>query len=586
MLGPVFSLELLLAVRRGRLNVFRCVYGGWWLLQLAVICVFLFQYEMDTASAGAVLGPFLQASFQVLVAQQFIFLVLATPAFVAGAITDEKSQGTLPHLLTADLSSWEIIMGKFLGRMAQVALLAVAGWPIVCFLAGYGHIGVPALLASALVAGVIFVVLGAASVWASVRSKQTRDAVLRVYAWSALAILTIWGGLEAIRTVAWRFKPGTPMRHRLSQMEGVLRYLDPLSVLDSVWGQDDLQEFFSRCRILLLVYGGMAVIFLTLAVWRFRSMYIRELTAAGRARRTWWRRTRREVDEDPIRWREATARGKVPRWLGLSLLAAVTCATSLAIHYSREPTLFAVQGVVFLFLASLVAGIRTSGAVTGERERQTWDSLLLTPLDTWDLILDNLHGTLDTLRPYFFAFAIPATLIALWTGIDAFVFTVTLHLLTWTAMYYMASTGLWCSVRAKGSWRSLLATLTTGYGYLLAILFLIALVYVWASCGIFVVVIFLLKLVGISATAGMSIVLSLLTSLIMSWFLWRASYPKLDKARAWVDEHERYGRTFVRSLSSALRKHYQHLEERRRHEDREPHMLTSPANVATERKAR
>jgi hypothetical protein len=95
MLGPVFSLELRLAVRRGRLNALRYVYGGWWVLQFALLFLMLFRSEIELASPRAGLGPFLNLSFQIFVAQHFIFLVLATPAFVAGAITDEKSQGTL-----------------------------------------------------------------------------------------------------------------------------------------------------------------------------------------------------------------------------------------------------------------------------------------------------------------------------------------------------------------------------------------------------------------------------------------------------------------------------------------------------------
>ena len=65
------------------------------------------------------------------------------------------------------------------------------------------------------------------------------------------------------------------------------------------------------------------------------------------------------------------------------------------------------------------------------------------------------------------------------------------------------------------------------------------------------------------------------------WLLWKASFPKLDKARAWVDEHERYGPTFVRSLASALRKHYQHLEEQRRAGNKtgQAQELAPPANV-------
>src|SRR5262249_23171901 len=146
------------------------------------------------------------------------------------------------------------------------------------------------------------------------------------------------------------------------------------------------------------------------------------------------------------------------------------------------------QGAVFLFLASFVAGIRSSGAVTGERERQTWESVLLTPLETWELIEDKVHGTLDALRPYFVAFAVPATVVAFWMGLDAATFVLALLLLTWTAMYFMAATGVWCSARSKSSWRSLVATLGTGYGYLLFILLLFGLVFLWASCGIGAVV--------------------------------------------------------------------------------------------------
>jgi ABC-type transport system involved in multi-copper enzyme maturation permease subunit len=567
MLGPVLFLELRLAVRRGRLNAFRSIYGGWWVLQFMVLFLGFSLSETQLGSPRA--GALLHLAFQIFVAQHFIFLVLATPAFVAGAITDEKSAGTLQHLLIADVTSWEMVIGKFLGRMAQVALMALVGWPLICFLGGYGHIGFAALLATALLTGLVLFVQGAASVWASVRSKQTREAVLRVYAWSAVVLLIVWGGLQGIQAVSWRYKPGSPIGQKLSQAEAVLRWLDPLSTLDSIWGQDDPREFFGRLQIMLLVYGGLGILCLALSVWQFRPMYIRQIEAAGRARRSWWKRTRREVDDDPVRWREAAPGGKLPRWLTVGILAALTCASSAAILYSREPTLFIFQGVVFLFLASLVTGVRASGAVSGERERQTWDSLLITPLDTWDLIMDKANGALDTLLPYFLAFAVPATLLALWTDIGAFIFTLSLLLLTWAAVYYMAATGIWCSVYSKGSWRSLVATLTTGYGYLLGILFLFALVYLWFSCGIGALVFFFLALVGLTNLSfAVAVALAMPTCLGISWFLWKASFPRLDKARAWVDEHERYGRTFVRSLASALRKHYQHLEEQRRAKNR------------------
>src|SRR5690242_2947922 len=124
MLGPVFFLELRLAIRRNRLSAFRYAYAGWCLLQFTLVFVLIFQSETQPASPGVGLSPAVIGSYHLLVGQHFVFFVLATPAFVAGAITDEKSQGTLQHLLTADLTTREIIIGKFLGRMAQVALVA------------------------------------------------------------------------------------------------------------------------------------------------------------------------------------------------------------------------------------------------------------------------------------------------------------------------------------------------------------------------------------------------------------------------------------------------------------------------------
>src|SRR5947209_16670182 len=111
MVGPVLHQELLLGSRRNRLHVLRWVYAGWLVLQ--VFYLFLqFQGEeysramarrfgggggpVNRASAPEVVGARFAEAF---VAQQLILLVLVTPPFVAGAITDEKRRGTLQHLL-------------------------------------------------------------------------------------------------------------------------------------------------------------------------------------------------------------------------------------------------------------------------------------------------------------------------------------------------------------------------------------------------------------------------------------------------------------------------------------------------------
>src|SRR5262245_58767197 len=104
MLGPVLYLEILLGGRGGRQAVFRWVYGAW-LVGLLLFYYGLYWVDYRT-SAGAqgpdpsATGRFVADFIELFVVQQFILVLLATPAVTAGAITDEKTRGTLQHLLT------------------------------------------------------------------------------------------------------------------------------------------------------------------------------------------------------------------------------------------------------------------------------------------------------------------------------------------------------------------------------------------------------------------------------------------------------------------------------------------------------
>jgi ABC-type transport system involved in multi-copper enzyme maturation permease subunit len=564
MVGPVFFLELLLGSRRGRLNTFRWVIAGWLVLQFALFFSILCQAEAEAAPAEE-MSQFINYYFQIFVAQHFILLLLATPVFVAGAITDEKASGTLQYLLTADLTSWEIVIGKFLGRMAQVALFGLVGWPLICFASGYGHLGMTAFLCTTLVLVLIFFALGAASIWASLRSKQTREAVLFIYLWIGTGALCIWGILAGIEATVWNFKPNSPVHLTLLRVSGVLSCLNPVHVLEPVWSRNDLHEFAGRLKITALFYGSVGALCLGWSVWRFRRTYLRQLETAGRPRKSRWTRATRAVDDEPIRWRERTAGRSLARWLWMGLIALLSAGSSAAIVYQDEPMLFLAQGFAVLVLASMVVGIRASGAVTGERERQTWDSLLLTPLETWEIIYDKVMGALDTLYPYLLAFGLPAVGLSFKAGPSAVTYTLSMLWLTWASMYYMGATGIWCSVRSGSSWRSLVTTLATGYGYGFVVLTLFALAYLWAGLVIGPVIAFFLLMIGIKdLTLGVVITTCIVSCVGLSWFLWRASDTKIAYARAWVETNERYGRTFVRSLSSALRKHYQRLEEQER----------------------
>ena len=119
MLGPVFYQEMLLGSRRSKLHVFRWVYAGLLVLELFVF-VLGFGFNLLITSGMRRHAPitefanFSRSYVEFMTGQHFILLMLVTPTVTAGAITDEKSRGTLQYLLTADLQPGEIVLGKMM----------------------------------------------------------------------------------------------------------------------------------------------------------------------------------------------------------------------------------------------------------------------------------------------------------------------------------------------------------------------------------------------------------------------------------------------------------------------------------------
>src|SRR5262245_54624093 len=131
MLGPVLRQEMLIGGRRHRLHLFRWIYAGW--LIVVVLSSFLLFTSEEVAMSQARLGgshladrhasapEVVGARFSgFFVWQQTWFVFLAVPVFAAGAIIEEKREGTLQYLLLSDLEARHIVLGKLVGRVVHV----------------------------------------------------------------------------------------------------------------------------------------------------------------------------------------------------------------------------------------------------------------------------------------------------------------------------------------------------------------------------------------------------------------------------------------------------------------------------------
>jgi ABC-type transport system involved in multi-copper enzyme maturation permease subunit len=569
MVGPVLHFEMMLGSRRGRQYIFRWIYAGWLCLQVFWFWVYYWLNHLTPLGKKEYDVPVVAEQFiQTFVIQQLILLLLITPVLTAGAVTDEKTRGTLQYLLTTDLLSWHIILGKLLGRLAQVGILALTALPLVCFLGMFAGVQPLALVSLVAVTILPLFALGSASILASVWCRQTRDAVLGLYAAATLFFLLLWlfGGT-------------------------FFDYLNPLFVLKPGWGSSvDLPLLAYRLGWSSVGWGCIAAVCLALSVWRMRPAYIRQLEGEGKKKKvTWWRVNRTTVTDNPIPWKERHVDGlaphnvlrRIPTWIAVLTVFVGTTASSLFILAMFLPgnlnleqvvqhlvhleitqavalispppagpspaPFFYRQSLFVMLIASLVVGIRCSGAISGERERQTWEALLLTPLTSRQLIRGKLWGIIGSSYLYLLAYAVPALSFAAVAGPTAFFWTVLWLAVTWLAMYFVGASGIWCSVRSRTSWRSLLGTIGIGYvGGTFVFLLTTPVIFVLAFIivlGLMAVDFYLQTGLGTSAANSFDTLfvpaLQIASCLALAGIFWGLAWFFITDAQKWVADRER-----------------------------------------------
>jgi ABC-type transport system involved in multi-copper enzyme maturation permease subunit len=498
MIGPVLYQEIVLGARRSRLYVFRWVFAGWLIINILWIAFVHMLNGKISPGGSRHFTEQVSADFAVsLVIQQYALVLLATPAIVAGAITDEKRNNTLHDLLVTDLLPWQIIVGKLVARMAQIWLLILTTLPLVAFLGvlgGMEPIGIVAVYVT-----LVFPIfgVGAASLLASVWTKQTRDAVLGVYLFALIAFVIC-------QLLAW---DGMPFLKHL---------FDPMYTLQPAWGKIDSlawNSFLWRILESAAAWGLLGTGCLVIASLRLRGAFVRQMENSSKKKsKRWWQFHRPPVSVEPIPWKERHVEGLaplpllrgIPRWMGVVLiftgtsilcflilisamtgtfsqnfqkvLALATAGEGQKLLATLEPAHddFYWLNVGAMFFFSLLIGIRCSGAVCGERERKCWDALLLTPLTEKELINGKLWGIINTCWPYYIAFLVPTLWGACLSDLSSWYFSGNPHFgaiaftviwagVTCLAMYFVGASGIWCSTRSKGTWRALLFTILWSY---------------------------------------------------------------------------------------------------------------------------
>ena len=190
LVGPLFRWELVRLARRGQDARARFILAAALFVALGLFTLLWFP-DAGLFGGGRSLSLQESARFGELfsvafVVSQLVVLALLTPAYAAGGISEEKERKTFVYVLVSDLTSREIFLGKFLGRLTFLLGVLFAGLPILAITQLYGGVSVHFLIAAYLVTTTTVVLLAAMSAAAAAAVNTYRGALFRAYGLTAL----------------------------------------------------------------------------------------------------------------------------------------------------------------------------------------------------------------------------------------------------------------------------------------------------------------------------------------------------------------------------------------------------------------
>ncbi len=493
--GPLFYPDLVRLARRGRSTLLRCTYA------VALFAALYYAYHLRFPQHDLLAAPFaspqslrvadmagLAAEFvrAILVIQTAAIFVL-TPAYLAGAIAEEREKRTLELLFTTHVSDREIVLGKLLARAAHLGGVLLAGLPLLAITQLWGGVDFRLLVAAYAAAGFNLLSVGAVCALCSVQSRSVTAGMFASYFATAMMLIPCFGlagtpigVFDALTARAQRgtwagaspsmppFPPPTPPA--------------PLDGLDVLIG---LMPSAGMNGIAFLGAVSLAV----LSLRPFEGMP--EAGAAGRSgpaprpvprvegwgpydhapRTVLTQFSRPPVGDWPLLWKEMYSadgtsltpeieRSLLKKWRTAALMFLLLGPVCLALRW-RAPE--ASKGLIYLGGLLLrvavvtsacawcvVLGFRAAAGVCRERDGRTLEGLLMLPESRWTVLGAKWLGPVLYGRGFGYLLAV-SVLAGLLGGVLHPLGALLLTAAMAAHVAFVASTGVWLSVASRNT---------------------------------------------------------------------------------------------------------------------------------------
>lgn len=449
-LAPLNPILLRVVTAGGRRLRHAFVRWGYLGLMIMVLLVSLVTSQPASSGSGTALSDFAKASSRVFSAISYVqlgMICLLAPVFCAAAITQERDSRTYNILLATPLTNAQIVLGSLFSRLYYVVALLLSGAPVFAITLLYGGVTAASIALSFSIALSTALFTGALAIAIAVFRLGSGKTVFWFYVFNAIYLVAIllidqfFLSLvyDATGNVVGRQTTWLTAIHPFLALESVVSPTAyPTPDLSALAGANLLVRWyfaypaymyvFLTSFLSLVMVVPSAIVLRRIAqrsdvgIWQF----FRNVILRGREQRGGGRRAR-HVWSNPVAWREAATRAGfsgrgLTRWM--TIIVGVAAGLVLLYFYHRwraaafalprpvdvEAGLLAAAekardvllGLIIVeFSVSLLVATNTSAsAVTKERESQTLDLLLVTPITSRYYIWGKLRGLVSFMLPF------------------------------------------------------------------------------------------------------------------------------------------------------------------------------------------
>lgn len=496
LVGPMLYFELVREGRRGKVIVHRCANA---LLILAFCCcayVFAVRSESAEPVTAVRLAQVTRDFFVLIMFGQFAAVFLLTPAYVAGAIADEKNRKHFEFILLSALTNREIIFGKLAARLASLTMILLASLPIFSMLQFLGGIDPRGLLEAYAALAISMVSVGSLSMLASVYSTKPQQAMTYSY-----LVMVAYCGIStpAVFLASYLGIDNIPLSPGA----------DPITVDDVVCGFVSGNLYLALllesgrgfsftdllASVLLnyaLFHALVALVCCGWAVARVRAVAVKQLQSEARPTLHGLMGWRAAIGERPLIWKEfwvyafdrPSEQQRSLNRISVGVVIALSILPMILIWYfERSGMLVSMYGgnaeallgdyvrfvAMSLGCATIVtAAVYGANSLARERERQTLESLLTSLVTPEQILFSKWLGSLWKIR-WLLAWMLAFELAGLFFGdiaVSAFLF---FHAAMAVYLLFAVTLGIWFSVVRPNVDAAMFSTLLTlgalGFGY-------------------------------------------------------------------------------------------------------------------------